>query len=683
MSVKLDDALALARAGFRIFPVARNSKTPLIEDWPDRATRDEATIVAWWGEFGDGINAGWTTGGGHFAVDLDVKGKHDGIANWLQLNEHHGAHDKTPTSLTPSGGRHLLFACGIPLKNSSGKLAKGIDTRGERGFILLPPSTIDGVPYRWATKLPSTSDFAKLPPWAVELCERHVEREATSNTPAVAHLDADISVGQAITFLLSAEPAVEGDTGDFDTLRTAMRVRDLGVSKERCLELMLDHWNDRCSPPWKADELETKVENGYRYGRNQLGAASPAIFAEHPLPRPKGTLNFAPLVPFDVAALPARDWQIHGMIARRFLGMLVAPPGAGKSIFSLLEALALVTGREDILGMKLPKRQRVIVYNHEDDLHEMQRRWAALMIHYSVTWDDLRIEGVIAITLISGVDQPFSIAKRGGADNSKVLADGRDEIIDEIRHRQADVVIFDPLAELHALDENNNVEMVQVMVMFREIAQKANVGLQIIHHTRKLPSGSSEGHAGNLDSGRGAGGVGGVARMVHTLYTLSQKDAKRWGVAEEERHQFVRLDSAKGNLTASEGRPRMFRKHSVVLNQGRGNEESVGVLAPVTLTIDTDEESEMDLLRDIVAVMEGKKHAFLRAVTTDMLERFPMYEEVALGRRIRTLLDRGPREIDGWRVSLKKKTANPQAKRLVICEKIEETAEIAAEDILE
>ena len=53
------------------------------------------------------------------------------------------------------------------------------------------------------------------------------------------------------------------------------------------LALLLDHWNDQCQPPWAPEELDTKVQNAYRYGQSPPGIAAPeAVFS--PVPPPEG-----------------------------------------------------------------------------------------------------------------------------------------------------------------------------------------------------------------------------------------------------------------------------------------------------------------------------------------------------------------------------------------------------------
>ena len=86
---------------------------------------------------------------GFFVVDLDVdkeKGV-DGIATWARLIAEHGD-VVAPTVLTPRGGMHLYFKHVDGLGCTAGTLGPGIDTRGDGGYVLLPPSVVEGRGYQ-------------------------------------------------------------------------------------------------------------------------------------------------------------------------------------------------------------------------------------------------------------------------------------------------------------------------------------------------------------------------------------------------------------------------------------------------------------------------------------------------------------------------------------------------------
>jgi len=76
----------------------------------------------------------------------------------------------------------------------------------------------------------------------------------------------------------SAPTATEGAGGDAGTFKVAAHLKDLGCTADQALDLMIP-WNERCSPPWNPEELETKIHNAFKYGKDPIGVAAPeAVF---------------------------------------------------------------------------------------------------------------------------------------------------------------------------------------------------------------------------------------------------------------------------------------------------------------------------------------------------------------------------------------------------------------------
>ena len=137
----LDAALNYAARGWPVFP-CRRDKRPYTAGGYKAATTDPAQIRKWWNVFPDaaiGLDCG---GAGLLVIDCDVKNALDGIAAFEALGiDHAGALH----SQTPSGGLHIVFSQNGngPMGNTAGRLAPGIDTRGQGGYIIAPPSELD------------------------------------------------------------------------------------------------------------------------------------------------------------------------------------------------------------------------------------------------------------------------------------------------------------------------------------------------------------------------------------------------------------------------------------------------------------------------------------------------------------------------------------------------------------
>ena len=73
-------------------------------------------------------------------VDRDPVRNIDGAAALAKLISQHGELPPTLMTITPRGGRHLIFAWdnGVEIRNSTGKVGQGIDVRGEGGYVCLP-----------------------------------------------------------------------------------------------------------------------------------------------------------------------------------------------------------------------------------------------------------------------------------------------------------------------------------------------------------------------------------------------------------------------------------------------------------------------------------------------------------------------------------------------------------------
>jgi hypothetical protein len=159
-------ALALARRGWWIFPCRPRDKLPATPHGFKDATTDADTIAHWWRQQPE-ANIGVATGqrSGVFVVDVDGA---DAEAELRKLEAQYGALPATVESIT-ARGRHLYFAWPTkhPVRNTAGKIAPGIDTRGEAGYVLAPPSVHrTGRVYAWSVD--SASSFATAPQWLLD-----------------------------------------------------------------------------------------------------------------------------------------------------------------------------------------------------------------------------------------------------------------------------------------------------------------------------------------------------------------------------------------------------------------------------------------------------------------------------------------------------------------------------------
>jgi len=142
----ISQALAYARYGWPVFPCHPGGKEPATSHGFHDATTDPAMIRRWW-ERQPAANLAIATGlPGPDVLDVDDRGPAgNGFGAYSTLIKA-GLLDGARTVVTtPSGGLHVYFTGS---SQASGRLPQHhLDFKARGGYILAPPSQIDGSPY--------------------------------------------------------------------------------------------------------------------------------------------------------------------------------------------------------------------------------------------------------------------------------------------------------------------------------------------------------------------------------------------------------------------------------------------------------------------------------------------------------------------------------------------------------
>lgn len=213
---------------------------------------------------------------GNFGVQLsaedlviDVDPRNGGDISFIEL----GFDFESFTVLTGSGGRHVYLKKPADYKTrKSLKEYPGIDFISEGGYVVgfgsIHPNT--GKAYS-ATSLCKS---AKAPKELLEIINK-INVELTKGTDT--YVEDDQTKERYIDYLKFAPLATSGEAGNATTFSVAASGRDFGLSEHTTFELILEHYNRRCLPPWSGEELFTLVRNAFKYAKGSIGSKSPAI----------------------------------------------------------------------------------------------------------------------------------------------------------------------------------------------------------------------------------------------------------------------------------------------------------------------------------------------------------------------------------------------------------------------
>jgi len=298
------------------------------------------------------------------------------------------------------------------------------------------------------------------------------------------------------------------------------------------------------------------------------GARSNAAAGEHNAPPTPIIIKPTPFVWRDPTTIPPRQWLYGGHMIRRFVSATIAPGGVGKSSLLLAEMLAMASGLP-LLGKPVKGPLRVWYWCGEDPREEIERRIAALMLHYGVTSD--AIQGRL---FFDGRELEIIVAE-GARSGVKVALPTFEAVKGEIQKNHIDVMGVDPFVSSHRVGENDNMAIDAVAKVWRRVADEANCAVDLVHHVRK--TGGAE---ITVEDGRGASSLIAAARSARVLNPMSAEEAAQASV--ENRRGYFRCDNGKANLAPPSEKSDWFKIVSQPLDngQGEGPGDFVGVVTP-------------------------------------------------------------------------------------------------------
>jgi hypothetical protein len=220
----------------------------------------------------------------------------------------------------------------------------------------------------------------------------------------------------------------------------------------------------------------------------------------------------------DESTLPPWDWLYGKHLLRGTVSITAAFGGTGKSSLSVVEALAMTSGKGLLCHHHVPRPLRVLLINLEDNRNAMDKRIAAAVKHYKLKPVDI---GGRLFTLAKN-EFKLLIAeygvKNGGVKRNEAAINS---LIEFITANKIDVVSIDPLINTHGVNETSQ-DMQKVIACYDDIADKANCAIHLWHHMRK-PGGEEI----TIESIRGATAIVDACRSSRILVNMTKAEADK------------------------------------------------------------------------------------------------------------------------------------------------------------
>jgi hypothetical protein len=220
----LNAALALAMSGLPVFPCTA-TKAPACPGGFKTATCAPDAVLEIFTRYPSPL-IGVRTGSDSRLSVLDLDAKHPEARAWW--SEHRSCLPVTRAHRTRSGGLHLLYEHCSGVKCTAGKIAPGVDTRGEGGYIIWWPAA------GWPVLTESP-----LAPWPKSLLKRY-ETQAGGRASRTVAVPDDLSLAGLVRTVVNAPKGQRNCTLFWASCRLGEMVRAKLIDEATALAILSD-----------------------------------------------------------------------------------------------------------------------------------------------------------------------------------------------------------------------------------------------------------------------------------------------------------------------------------------------------------------------------------------------------------------------------------------------------------
>lgn len=251
-------------------------------------------------------------------------------------------------------------------------------------------------------------------------------------------------------------------------------------------------------------------------------------------------------------APPPRDWLIQDMCLNGKSAILAGLSGVAKSQLTVQLAMAVATG-EPFAG-RATKAGQVLYLSGEEDRDELQRRTNAVIRHEGLPQRqiDLLRQNLFAFPLV-GEDIRFTAGKSGAlaeTDFAKEVIEAANE------HEALRLIILDHAGLIHGGDFSAKHDAAVTMRVVNHICEVTGAVVLLVAHSPKSAINAAEPDASMIF---GSTAFVEQARGGWIMTTMTEEQAKPFGIRKERRTDYVALTGVKANYTKV-GQEFWFRK---------------------------------------------------------------------------------------------------------------------------
>jgi len=248
-----------------------------------------------------------------------------------------------------------------------------------------------------------------------------------------------------------------------------------------------------------------------------------------------------------------KEWVWEGVLRRGKVMVLAGSGGSSKSYLMLGSAVQYALGNS--WGpFKIPDGAppgRVLLMYGEEDKEDVHDRLHSLKHAFMLTDDQITtVEARVAVLPLRGTS--IELAREEGQHHEIVITDQMARLEARITEFKIKLVVMDPMALLHSLEENDNHAIAKFIGGIDALCMRTGAAVILVHHFGK--NGNMHAREVNEANVRGASALVAHARTVVVMHRMREDEAREWGIDEADHARWVMWAVAKNNYGRSGGR---------------------------------------------------------------------------------------------------------------------------------
>lgn len=457
----LDWALWYQKQGLSIIPVS--GKVPLIpwKEYQERCASEEE-IKAWWEKWPE-ADIGMVCGNrwDRFVIDIDGS---EGVRQMLEFDLH-----PTIKVRTKRGYQlHYKYPKSFEGKTTLAGILPGVDTRGEGGYVKLPPSKFSDGSGRYTWE--NNTQLEMLPSVFLDCLKAF-------NKPKVV----DKESGES--WLEEKLKGLKNGNRNSTFTSIAGSLRSRGYSSSDIYTLLRE----------KAEGVEFSLEE-LRTITESVGSYTPKTVVQE-------TQSITEFLKDEQKV----DWLVPGLIAKRSIGFIAGLPETSKTWCMMDLAIEVAKGGGKWLGKFPVNAGKVLFVDQERFKGETQRRFKNL------------ISGKTDITSITALNV------KSGSTTRLNFQPSFDAFKRELLEMRPDLVIVDSFATFHTVAENDRTEIQKVLELVKQLRNEIGCTFMFINHEGKSVLNHEPGEVKAPNAADMMGSIG-VPAAAEVVFSVRRKD---------------------------------------------------------------------------------------------------------------------------------------------------------------